>query len=149
MKRVITTLAILLVVVVTGMSALVLLVNPNDFRAYMVQQVEQRSGYRLEVSSDLRWHVWPQLSILAGRMSLTAPGASQPMVSAENMRLDVDLWPLLSHQLSVSQVMLKNAIVRVTPDSRAQRARNAPRVRVMRSRLRLPAAGHSISLNCG
>jgi len=34
MKRVITTLAILLVVVVTGMSTLVLLVNPNDFRAY-------------------------------------------------------------------------------------------------------------------
>lgn len=126
MKRVITTLAILLVVVVTGMSALVLLVNPNDFRAYMVQQVEQRSGYRLEVSSDLRWHVWPQLSILAGRMSLTAPGASQPLVSAENMRLDVDLWPLLSHQLSVSQVLLKNAIVRVTPESSAQRAKNAP-----------------------
>lgn len=126
MKRVITTLAILLVVVVTGMSALVLLVNPNDFRTYMVQQVEQRSGYRLEVSSDLRWHVWPQLSILAGRMSLTAPGASQPLVSAENMRLDVDLLPLLSHQLSVSQVLLKNAIVRVTPESNAQRAKNAP-----------------------
>ena len=126
MKRVITTLAILLVVVVTGLSALVLLVNPNDFRTYMVQQVEQRSGYRLEVSNDLRWHVWPQLSILAGRMSLTAPGATQPLVSAENMRLDVDLWPLLSHQLSVSQVLLKNAIVRVTPDSSAQRARNAP-----------------------
>lgn len=126
MKRVITTLAILLVVVVSGMSALVLLVNPNDFRAYMVQQVEQRSGYRLTVSSDLRWHVWPQLSILAGRMSLTAPGASQPLVSAENMRLDVNLWPLLSHQLSVSQVMLKNAVVRVTPDSSPQPAKNAP-----------------------
>ena len=126
MKRVITTLAILLVVVVAGMTALVLLVNPNDFRAYMVQQVEQRSGYQLQVSGDLRWHVWPQLSILAGRMSLTAPGASQPLVSADNMRLDVDLWPLLSHQLSVSQVMLKNAVVRVTPDSAAQPAKNAP-----------------------
>nr|WP_154927637.1 outer membrane assembly protein AsmA [Pantoea agglomerans] len=126
MKRVITTLAILLVVVVTGMSALVLLVNPNDFRAYMVQQVEQRSGYQLQVSSDLRWHVWPQLSILSGRMSLTAPGASQPLVSADNMRLDVDLWPLLSHQLSVSQVLLKNAVVRVTPDSAARLSKNAP-----------------------
>jgi len=42
------------------------------------------------------------------------------------MRLDVDLWPLLSHQLSVSQVLLKNAIVRVTPESSAQRAKNAP-----------------------
>ncbi|ORM70148.1 outer membrane assembly protein AsmA [Pantoea wallisii] len=126
MRRVITTLAILLVVVVAGMTALVLLVNPNDFRTYMVQQVKQRSGYQLEVSGDLRWHVWPQLSILAGRMSLTAPGASQPMVTADNMRLDVNLLPLLSHQLSVSQVMLKNAIIRATPDSAARKPQGAP-----------------------
>lgn len=126
MRRVITTLAILLVVVVAGMTALVLLVNPNDFRAYMVQQVEQRSGYQLDVQGDLRWHVWPKLSILAGRMSLKAPGAAQPMVAAENMRLDVDLWPLLSHQLSVSQVMLKNAVIRATPDSTPQQPKNAP-----------------------
>lgn len=126
MRRAITFLAILLVVVVAGMTALVLLVNPNDFRAYMVQQVKERSGYQLEVNGDLRWHVWPQLSILAGRMSLTAPGASQPVVTAENMRLDVNLWPLLSHQLRVSQVMLKNAIIRLTPDSAAQQPGGAP-----------------------
>jgi AsmA protein len=126
MRRVITTLAILLVVVVAGMTALVLLVNPNDFRTYMVQQVEQRSGYQLQVSGDLRWHVWPQLSILAGRMSLKAPGATQPMVTADNMRLDVNLWPLLSHQLSVSQVMLKNAVIRVTPESAVQKPTGAP-----------------------
>ncbi|WP_437612269.1 outer membrane assembly protein AsmA [Erwinia sp. V71] len=126
MRRLITTLAILLVVIVAGMSALVLLVNPNDFRAYMVQQVEQRSGYTLALDGELRWHVWPKLSILSGRMSITAPGASQPLVSAENMRLDVNLLPLLSHQLSVKQVMVKNAVMRVTPDSAAQRPTNAP-----------------------
>ncbi|WP_312240085.1 outer membrane assembly protein AsmA [Pantoea sp.] len=126
MRRVITTLAILFVVVVAGMTALVMLVNPNDFRAYMVHQVEQRSGYQLHVSGDLRWHVWPKLSILAGRMSLTAPGAPEPVVAAENMRLDVNLLPLLSHQLSVSQVMLKNAVIRVTPDSEARKPKNAP-----------------------
>ncbi|WNN42984.1 outer membrane assembly protein AsmA [Winslowiella toletana] len=126
MRRLITTLAILLVVIVAGMSALVLLVNPNDFRAYMVQQVEQRSGYKLELQGNLRWHVWPQLSILAGRMSITAPGAQQPLINAENMRLDVHLLPLLSHQLSVKQVMLKNAVIRVTPESEAQRPQDAP-----------------------
>ena len=47
MRRVLTTLMILLVVLVAGLSALVLLVNPNDFRAYMVRQVEARSGYEL------------------------------------------------------------------------------------------------------
>lgn len=146
MKRVITTLAILLVVIVAGMTALVLLVNPNDFRSYMVKQVEQRSGYRLAVSGDLRWHVWPKLSILAGRMSLTAPGASQPLVTAENMRLDVNLWPLLSHQLSVSQVMLSNAVVRATPESAPQQPQNAP-VAPGRSEADVPAAGWSFDIS--
>ena len=61
MRRVLTTLMILLVVLVAGLSALVLLVNPNDFRAYMVRQVEARSGYQLKLDGPLRWHVWPQL----------------------------------------------------------------------------------------
>lgn len=126
MKRLITTLAILLVVMVAGMTALVLLVNPNDFRAYMAQQVEQRSGYQLALKGDLRWHVWPQLSILSGPVTLTAQGASQPVVSAENMRLDVNLLPLLSHQLSVKQVMLKGAVVRLIPQSERQRPADAP-----------------------
>ncbi|WP_338564499.1 outer membrane assembly protein AsmA [Erwinia sp. E_sp_W01_6] len=126
MRRFITTLAILLVVIVAGMTALVLLVNPNDFRGYMAQQVEKRSGYRLALNGDLRWHVWPQLSILSGQMTLTAPGAKQPVVSASNMRLDVELLPLISHQLSVKQVMLKGAVINLTPDSEAQRPADAP-----------------------
>ncbi|WP_310608104.1 outer membrane assembly protein AsmA [Buttiauxella brennerae] len=126
MRRLLTTLMILLVVLVAGLSALVLLVNPNDFRAYMVRQVEARSGYQLDLSGPLRWHVWPQLSILSGRMSLTAPGASQPLVSADNMRLDVALIPLLSHQLQVQQVMLKGAVIQLTPQSEERRPKDAP-----------------------
>ncbi|EML2065838.1 outer membrane assembly protein AsmA [Enterobacter asburiae] len=126
MRRVLTTLMILLVVLVAGLSALVLLVNPNDFRAYMVRQVEARSGYQLNLDGPLRWHVWPQLSILSGRMSLTAPGASQPLVSADNMRLDVALIPLISHQLQVKQVMLKGAVIQLTPQTEAVRDANAP-----------------------
>jgi AsmA protein len=126
MRRLLTTLMILLVVLVAGLSALVLLVNPNDFRAYMVRKVESRSGYQLNLDGPLRWHVWPQLSILSGRMSLTAPGASQPLVSADNMRLDVELFPLLSHQLHVKQVMLKGAVIQLTPQTEERRPKDAP-----------------------
>lgn len=126
MRRLLTTLMILLVVLVAGLSALVLLVNPNDFRAYMVRQVESRSGYQLNLDGPLRWHVWPQLSILSGRMSLKAPGASQPLVSADNMRLDVALIPLLSHQLQVRQVMLKGAVIQLTPQTEERRPKDAP-----------------------
>ncbi|WP_445663496.1 outer membrane assembly protein AsmA [Enterobacter soli] len=126
MRRVLTTLMILLVVLVAGLSALVLLVNPNDFRGYMVRQVEACSGYQLKLDGPLRWHVWPQLSILSGRMSLTAPGAETPLVSADNMRLDVALIPLFSHQLQVNQVMLKGAVIQLTPQTEAVRKSDAP-----------------------
>ncbi|GDX04591.1 outer membrane assembly protein AsmA [Buttiauxella sp. A111] len=126
MKRFLTTLMILLVVLIAGLSALVLLVNPNDFREYMVRQVESRSGYQLKIEGSLRWHVWPQLSILSDRMSLTAPGASQPLLSAENMRLDVALIPLISHQLHVHQVMLKGAVIQLTPQTEERRPKDAP-----------------------
>ncbi|MEO3991154.1 outer membrane assembly protein AsmA [Pseudocitrobacter cyperus] len=126
MRRILTTLMILLVVLIAGLSALVLLVNPNDFRSYMVRQVEARSGYQLQLDGPLRWHVWPQLSILSGRMRLTAPGATEPLVRADNMRLDVALLPLLSHQLQVRQVMLKGAVIQLTPQSEAVRNDSAP-----------------------
>ncbi|MFP1732206.1 outer membrane assembly protein AsmA [Lonsdalea quercina] len=121
MKRLFTALVILLVVLAAGMSALVVLINPNDFRGYMTRQVAARSGYQLTLDGDLRWHVWPQLSILSGGMSLSAPGAQAPIVSAENMRLDVRLWPLLSHRLEVKQVMLKGAVLRLTPESQPKK----------------------------
>jgi len=120
MRRLLTTLVILMIVLVAGMTALVLLVNPNDFRAYMIHQVEKKSHYSMTLDGDLRWHVWPQLSILTGRVTLTAPGAAAAAVSADNMRLDVQLLPLLSHQLVVKQVLLKGAVVRLTPDSEAK-----------------------------
>lgn len=126
MRRILTTLMILLVVLVAGLSSLVLLVNPNDFRSYMVKQVAEHSGYQLQLKGSLRWHVWPRLSILSGRMALTAPGASAPLVRADNMRLDVALLPLLSHQLQVKQVMLKGAVVQLTPETEAIRDQRAP-----------------------
>lgn len=126
MRRILTTLMILLVVIVAGLSALVLLVNPNDFRDYMVRQVADRSGYQLKLEGPLRWHVWPQLSILSGRMTLTEPGAAAPLVKADNMRLDVALFPLLSHQLQVTQVMLKGAVIELTPQTEAVKDAKAP-----------------------
>ncbi len=126
MKRFLTTLIILLVVVVAGLTTLVMLVNPNDFRHYLVEQVEKKSGYQLEFKGDMRWHVWPTLSIITGPISITAPEATQPILSADNMRLDVELWPLISHRLSVEQIVLDGAVIRKTPESESQIKLNSP-----------------------
>ena len=75
MRRFLTTLMILLVVLVAGLSALVLLVNPNDFRDYMVKQVAARSGYQLQLDGPLRWHVWPQPATGSRRQHAPGRGA--------------------------------------------------------------------------
>lgn len=126
MRRLLTTLVILLVVLAAGMSALVILIDPNDFRQYMIKQVKQRTGYQLKIDGHLRWHVWPQLSIISKGMSLTESGAEQPVIRADNMRLDVRLWPLLSHHLEVKQVLLNGGIILLTPASEAAKVHNAP-----------------------
>ncbi|MFP3029460.1 MAG: hypothetical protein ACEY3J_03950 [Arsenophonus sp.] len=38
-------------------NALVLLVNPNDFRHYLIDKIEQKSGYHLVFQGKMRWHV--------------------------------------------------------------------------------------------
>ncbi|HGJ5859018.1 MAG TPA: outer membrane assembly protein AsmA [Arsenophonus nasoniae] len=126
MKRFLTTLAILIVVILAGLTTLVLLVNPNDFRHYLIDKVEQKSGYHLVFQGEMRWHVWPSLSIITGPISLTAPGATKPAISADNMRLDVSLWPLISHQLSVEQIVISGAVLRSTPDSAAKLNQDDP-----------------------
>ncbi|PHM66076.1 outer membrane assembly protein AsmA [Xenorhabdus stockiae] len=147
MKRLLTTLIILLVVVVAGLTALVMLINPNDFRNYIVKQVQKKSGYQLVLQDDLRWHVWPKLSILTGQVSLTAPGAKKPAIVAENMRLDVELLPLLSHQLAVKEVMLKGAVFRHTPDSQPQQKPEAPIAPESDIHYPVEGNGHSWKLN--
>lgn len=123
MKKILTGFIIVLLVLASGMTALVVLLNPNDYRDYLARQVEKKSGYQLTIKGDLRWHVWPQLSVIAGKMALTAPGAKTSFISAENMRLDVELWPLLSHQLKVKQVILKGATINLIPGSQPVKAK--------------------------
>ncbi len=53
-------------------------------------------------------------------------GAAEPVVRADNMRLDVALMPLISHQLQVKQVMLKGAVIQLTPKTEAVRGQDAP-----------------------
>ncbi len=114
-------------------------------------EVEARSGYQLQLDGPLRWHIWPQLSILSGRMTLTAPGAQTAVVKADNMRLDVALWPLLSHQLQVKQVMLKGAIIQLTPAKQSGGAKRCPGGAEKRTRCLMwqtIAAGHGILPVC-
>lgn len=118
MKKFLKIFFALVVLVIVAVVGLITFVDPNEYRGYMVQQVQEKTGYKLEINGDLRWHIWPQISILVDGVTVTAPGAKDMMVKAENMRLDVELIPLLSKQLSVKEVLVKGAVIRLTDDTK-------------------------------
>ena len=121
MKKLLKIVVGLLLIAVVGIVSLITFIDPNDYRGFMVAKVEETTGYKLELEGDLRWHIWPQISILVNDVSLTAPEAKAKMLKAENMRLDVEVIPLLSKQLSVKEVLLKGAVIRLTDDTQPHR----------------------------
>lgn len=123
-KKILLTLLILIVLVVAGIIALVVFVDPNNFKGYISETVKDKTGYELTIDGDLRWHIWPQISILTDSVRFADEGAKVPLLTADNMRLDVALFPLFSKQLVVKNVLVKSAIINVSDDSKGQVAHN-------------------------
>ncbi|WP_392564671.1 outer membrane assembly protein AsmA [Orbus wheelerorum] len=117
-KKILLTLFILIVIAVAGVVALVMFVDPNNFRGFISSTVKEQTGYELTIEGDLRWHVWPQISILTDSVRLVDTGAKKPILTADNMRLDVELLPLFSKELVVKNVLVKAAIINITDDSK-------------------------------
>lgn len=57
---------------------------------------------------------------------LIAEGTNEPLIRAGNVRLDAALWPLLSHRLSAKQVMFKDTVIQLAPQTEAVCGKDAP-----------------------
>lgn len=124
-KKFLLTILLLIILAVLGVISLVVLVDPNNFKGFISEQVKDKTGYELTIEGDLRWHIWPQISILTDSVRLEDEGAKKPLLTADNMRLDVELLPLFSKQLNVKNVLVKSAVINVTDDSKGSVAHGA------------------------
>lgn len=123
-KKILLTLLFIIVLIVAGIVTLVVFVDPNNFRSFISDRVKDKTGYELTIEGDLRWHIWPQISILTDSVRLQDEGAKKPILTADNMRLDVELFPLFSKKLVVKNVLVKSAVLNITDDSKGAVAEN-------------------------
>lgn len=106
---------VLIFVTIIGISYLILFVNPNHFRQFISDSVRDKTGYQLTISGDLQWHIWPQLSILTGPIQLQKKTAQNPLLVADNMRLDIAIWPLFDKKLEINSIFIKSATLNIDP----------------------------------
>lgn len=108
LKWLIGTVVVLVLVVGIGVAALVYLVDWNDFKQTIQNQVKKQTGRDLTIAGDLSPSVFPWAGITIGEISLAnAEGfGDQPFASIGGADVKVELLPLLKREINVRTVEL-------------------------------------------
>nr|WP_242543155.1 AsmA family protein [Aeromonas hydrophila] len=91
--------------------ALVSLIDPNQFKPQLVEQVGKSTGRELVIQGDIGWRFWPSLGLSLEQVALRNPaGFAEPdLVRFTRGEASVGLLPLLSHKLEIGKVTLSGA----------------------------------------
>ena len=111
MKKIIYILLGLALAAVVAITALVSLIDPNQFKPQLVEQVRKSTGRELVIQGDIGWRFWPSLGLSLEKVALRNPaGFAEPdLVRFERGEASVGLLPLLSHKLEIGKVTLSGA----------------------------------------
>jgi AsmA protein len=118
--RTLKILAIALGVIVLGIVvlavALVLLVDPNDYKEEIVQAVKEQTGRELKIEGDLKLSLFPWLGLETGALELAnAPGfGKQPFARVAAAGVKVKLLPLLRKELQVNTILIDGLRLQLT-----------------------------------
>jgi AsmA protein len=113
----------IVVVLIAGVIALWLIVNPNDYKGRIEAAVQSSTGRNLSLAGNIHLAVFPSIALQLGPASLGNPpgfSASQPFASLRRVSLSVRLLPLLHHQLEVGKVEIDGLDLRLLKNARGE-----------------------------
>ena len=104
--------AALLVLVLVGVA---IFVNPNDYKARIVREVQTTTGRDLTLQGDIKLSVFPWIALQLGPVRLGNPAGfgPEPFVSVQRTSLRVKLLPLLRKRLEVGRIEIEGLDLRL------------------------------------
>ncbi len=102
-------LVLVLVLLVAAAAVIIpLVVDPNDFKEEIADQVKQATGRDLTIEGDIGLSVFPWLGVELGSVALSQPEGfgDQPFAAVEHVQVRAKLMPLLERKLEVDRVQL-------------------------------------------
>lgn len=115
MKKLLIGVAIALIVTIAGLVALVLLINPNQFKPLIVEQTKNATGLDLVIDGDIRWQFIPTLGFAIGKTEMRNPDGfeKQNLFQVNAIDVSIELLPLFDKQLTVGKVTLNGADIQL------------------------------------
>jgi len=87
--------------------------DPNDYKPQIVQAVKDRTGRNLRLEGDIKLAFIPRIAATLGRVSLSERGSDREFAAVDDFRVALKLAPLLSKQVVVETVEVRNLRARV------------------------------------
>ncbi|MFM5617891.1 AsmA family protein [Aeromonas veronii] len=111
MKKIVLILLGIAVVALLATVTLISLIDPNQFKPQLAEQVRKSTGRELVMAGEIDWRFWPSLGLSLEKVALRNPaGFAEPdLVRFEQGEASVALLPLLSHRLEIGKVRLSGA----------------------------------------
>ncbi|MBW4048552.1 MAG: AsmA family protein [Proteobacteria bacterium] len=116
----VAALLALFILVVGGAGLMLLAFNPNQYKAALINAVQERYHRTLALPGTLELHLFPPFTLRTGPMRLSEPGSSALFAQASDMRLHLDFLALLRRRLVVDRIALDAPHVVVQRDANGQ-----------------------------
>ncbi|WP_407332684.1 AsmA family protein [Enterovibrio sp. 27052020O] len=113
MKKLLYILLGLVLLVVVAIGVLVAVINPNDFKPLIADEVKKATGRELVIDGDISWRFWPSLGLSVEKLAFKNPqGFAEPdMLKLDRADMSVAVMPLMSDTLDIGVVSLYGAHV--------------------------------------
>lgn len=117
-----TVLAVVIVLVIVAAIVLPFVIDPNDYKAEITAQIEQKIGRDVTIPGEIELSVFPWLGISIGKVTVAnAPGfGDKPLAEIASAEVRVKLLPLLQRQIQIGTVALDGLRLRLAQNAQGQ-----------------------------
>lgn len=115
--KIIGGLLFLLILAVAGLAVFIATLDANKYKPQIQQAVLEQTGRDLDISGDIDFTLFPILGISLGKTTLSQPknfGSDKPFLSFSDAVVGLEVTPLLSKSIEVSQLIIKDAVINAT-----------------------------------
>ena len=108
-KPIIIAAIFILIFVVAGLTAVIVLVDPNDYKQPIIEQVKKHTGRDLILDGAITLSVFPWIGLELENASLQNPNGftDKQFIAIEKINIKVALLPLLKLQTQIGNIQLR------------------------------------------
>ena len=113
MRLLLELIAFIIIVIIIGLITLPFIVDPNDYKQQISEQVEKATGRTLNLEGGIGLSVFPWIALELGPLSLSNANGFQAeqFAKIDGAQIRIKLMPLLKKELEMDTVVLDGLIL--------------------------------------